>query len=279
MTTKTNAYQYLHALPTQRLNLPVSYRIYEKVRKIKRLFGFIDDFNWDMYTTHYRAELEWSSRFFTLDFSEVDFRWVDHRIYLPGDCKPLHLTHRCVWEAIGNLPDLKSVAEIGVGGGHFIAGFQNLLSKNVRLSGYDLSRNQLNLFKEVLPEAFKQINTGILDITDSSILETELPDCVYASTVLMHIQRPAAYKAALENFVSSGRKFAVLMDNWNSHDYVSDLVRLFASKPDLFGQAKLYLYDSGANIAVIISKGVELSEPYQPLLEASQLQKYMGESR
>jgi hypothetical protein len=278
MITKTNALKYLSALPTPRylrLNLSVLYRLYEKIRKLARLFRPLDDYDWSRYNIRYRAELEWSNRFFTLDLSEVDFKWVDHLIYLPGDCKPLNLTNRCVWEAIGNLPALNSVAEIGVGGGHYIVGLRHLLGEQVRLSAYDLSEKQLNLFKEVWPNACQKITTGILDITASPIPTADRPDCVYATTVLMHIQRPNAYRAALDHFVTSGKEYAVLMDNWNAHDYVSDLRSLIAGKPDLAGKARLYVYDSGANIALIISKRIEMGRPYQQLSEANQLQKYM----
>lgn len=275
MIPKTNALDYLAALPTVKLNLPISYRLYEKARKIAKWFRPIDDFDWIRYNTHYRAELEWSRRFFTLDLSEVDFKWVDHRLYLPGDCKPLHLTNRCVWEAIGNLPAVTSVAEIGVGGGHYLVALRHLLSEQVQLSGYDLSDRQLRLFREVWPQMKDQVSVHILDITANPIPKTERPDCVYATTVLMHIQRPDAYRGALEHFVTSGNKYAVLMDNWNTHDYASDLQSLIASRSDLVGKTWLYLYDSGANIAIVISKRGELSHPYQPLSESSQLQKYM----
>jgi len=275
MIPKTNALDYLNAIPSHRLNLPISYRLYEKIRKFARMFRPADDFDWGQYTTHYRAELEWSRRFFTLDLSEVEYKWVDHRLYMPGDCMPIHPTNRCVWEAICNLPAVDSVAEIGVGGGHYLVGLHYLLGESVKLFGYDLSKNQLSLFKEVWPNMQAAIDLDILDITVSPIPTAVRPDCVYATTVLMHIQRPGAYRSGLDHFVTSGKKFVVLMDNWNAHDYLPDLQQIIMNRSDLTERTRLYLYDSGANIDGVICKNDELSYPYQPLTDPVQLQKYM----
>jgi len=101
---KTNAAQYLDAINHIPMKLPLNWKIAHKVKRIRKLFGRIDDFDWENYNTHYRAEFEWNARFFTMDFDQVDFKIIDGRIYLLGDCKPIHLTHRCVWESIINLP-------------------------------------------------------------------------------------------------------------------------------------------------------------------------------
>jgi hypothetical protein len=77
----------------------------------------MDDFDWELYTIHYRAECAFNNRFFTVDLSTIDFKFSDGKIFILGDCKPLGLTGRCVYEAVCNLPEITSVAEIGIGGG------------------------------------------------------------------------------------------------------------------------------------------------------------------
>jgi len=69
--------------------------------------------------------------------------------------------------------------------------------------------------------------------------------------------------------LQSGKKYIVLMDNWNAHDYFSDLNKLIH-------KGNLYIYDSGANISIIISLQDEiLNLPYQPLIKSSALEKYI----
>jgi len=116
---------------------------------------------------------------------------------------------------------------------------------------------------------YSKTSVGVLDLTKNGIPEAEKPDVVLASIVLMHILRPEAYQRALHNLLQSGRKYIVLMDNWNAHDYFSDLNKLV-------NKANLYIYDSGANIAIIINLTNEILDfPYQPLNNSAVLGKYI----
>ena len=120
---------------------------------------------------------------------------------------------------------------------------------------------------------FAAMSTGLLDLTVAAIPERQLPDVVFASTVLMHIQRPAAYLQALEHFLSSARKFAVLMDNYNSHDYFRDL-------SERSGRFDLYCYDSGTSLSIVVDLDRQgLSAPYAPLTASAQLGKYLPDYR
>jgi len=222
-----------------------------------------------VYDIHYRAEIAWNNRFFTEDLNTVDFKFIEGKIYILGDCKPLNLSCRCVYEAVYNLPSVTFFAEIGVGGGRFIANLRTILGEYVRFSAYDLSEKQLLFFKEQYPDVYTKTTVGVLDLTENCIPEAEKPDVVLASTVLMLIQRPEAYQRALHNLLQRGRKYIVLMDNWNAHDYLSDLNKLVH-------KGNLYIYDSGANIAIIINLTSEILDfPYQPLNNSAVLGKYM----
>ena len=96
---------------------PAQWIVREAVRRLARPLVRMDDFDWRHYHEHYRAEFASSARLYTHDLNAVDVRIVDGRLYLLADTKPLHPNHRCLWEAIVNLPNVASVGEVGVGGG------------------------------------------------------------------------------------------------------------------------------------------------------------------
>ncbi len=270
--TRTNAAEYARVYAGEAPHISLWLHLRAKLRSIKRMFSPIDDFDWDDYPAHYRAENEFNRRFFTDDLRDAEFLFTNGKLYLLADCKPLNLTHRCVYEAICNLPGIRSIAEIGVGGGRYLANLRLLLGRDVVLFGYDRAPLQIKFFQELFPEVFRETTTGIMDLTETSIKEEPLPDLVYAVTVLMHIQRPDAYRNALSNLLASGRQFVLLLDHWNAHDYFTDLAAYTASDPS----ARLYTYDSGANIAVVVAKGGHtLDAPYVPLTDPGALRRYL----
>lgn len=268
---RTNAAEYSRVYEGETPRFSLWLRLRAKLRLLKRWFSPIDDFDWDVYPAHYRAENEFIRRFFTDDLRDVEFLFANGKLYLLADCKPVNQTHRCVYEAICNLPDIQSIAEIGVGGGRNLANLRLLLGPDVALSGYDRAPLQIKFFQELFPEAFRETATGIMDLTEASIKEEHLPDVVFASTVLMHIQRPDAYRSALRNLLASARNFVVIMDNWSAHDYYADLM----ARTECDRAMRLYAYDSGANVAVVVAlAGRSLGPPYVPLIDGAQLQRY-----
>ena len=266
---KTNACEFLPGQGEQ-LELPFNYKVRSKIYSLFRRFNSMDEFDWNLYDIHYRAEIAWNKRFFTENLSTIDFKFIEGKIYILADCKPLGNPPRCVYETIYNLPALTSFAEIGVGGGRFTANLRTILGGHIRFSAYDISEKQLLFFKEQYPDAYSSTTVGVLDLTKNSIPESDKPDLVLASTVLMHIQRPEAYQRALHNLLQSSQKYIVLMDNWNAHDYFYDL-------NNLVRKDNLYIYDSGANIAIIINLTNEILDfPYQPLNIPAVLGKYLS---
>jgi hypothetical protein len=258
------------ALPLEEnpTDLPLGWRLAARFRGLRRLFSDVDDFDWSTYHVHYRSEVALNRRYWSENLSEVDFRVLDGRLYVLADSKPVHPMHRCVYEALINLPAVSSVAEIGTGGGRFIANLPLLLDPSVRYSAFDISEKQLEFFAAQYPERYAATNTAVLDLTVQPIPAEKRPDVVFASTVLMHIQRPAAYLKALEHFLASARSYAVLMDNYKSHDYFGDLT-------GRFGQFGYYCYDSGAGVAIVVDLARQgLGAPYAPLTRPEQLVRY-----
>jgi hypothetical protein len=270
--SRTNALEYSRVYEHEAPRISLLLHLRAKLRSFGRWFSPIDDFDWDDYPAHYRAENKFNRRFFTDDLRDVEFTFTNGKLYLLADCKPLNPTHRCLLEAICNLPDIGSIAEIGVGGGRYVANLRLLLGQDVRLFGYDRARQQITFFGELFPDVFRETTTGVMDVTEQAIREEALPDVVYASTVLMHIQRPDAYRSALRNLLASARNFAVLMDNWGAHDYYADLV----AQAERDTAMRLYTYDSGANVAIVIAVGGRtLGAPYVPLTDPAALQRYL----
>src|SRR5262245_46174644 len=167
MTTeiRTNAGTFLHG-EKQRLNLPFAYKLRTKLRSLLGI-NSKDDFEWDLYNTYYRAEIAWNDKFFTEDLRNNDFRFIDGKIFILGDCKPLNLSWRCVYEAVYNLPPINSLAEIGVGGGRYTANLCTILGNHVRFSAYDISEHQLSFFRQQYPEVYRDTKVGVLDLTES----------------------------------------------------------------------------------------------------------------
>jgi hypothetical protein len=261
------------AIPENPTDLPLRWRVAAKLRGLRRLFSDIDDFDWSTYHVHYRSEVALINQRWVDNLADVDFRLIDGRLYLLADSKPLHPTHRCLYEALINLPAIDSVAEVGAGGGRNIVNVRELLGRGRVYSAFDLSQQQLDFFASQYPEPFSAMRTGLLDLTASGIDEPSRPDVVFASTVLMHIQRPAAYLQALEHFLSSARKYAVLMDNYNSHDYFRDL-------SERSGRFDLYCYDSGSSVAIVVDLARQgLPAPYAPLTATAQLGHYLPDYR
>ena len=270
--SRTNALDYADVYSGGPLRIGIGLRLRSALRSLRRRFRAMDDFDWSDYPSHYRVENAFNRRYFTDDLRDVDFLFHGGRLYLLADCKPLNPTHRCILEAICNLPDVRSIAEIGVGGGRYLANLRAILGRDVRLSGYDLSPGQLKFFSELFPEVFAETHTAVMDLVQAAIPPNDRPDLAYASTVLMHIQRSDAYRSAFRNLLASGRSYVLLMDNWRSHDYFADMQEFVKGRPD----ARLYGYDSGANIAVILAlDGRTLEAPYFPLTSPQQLQKYI----
>src|ERR1017187_4617366 len=119
--SRTNSLELLAVLSEARgVDWPLGWRLREKARRIILKARAHDDYDWSKYSLGYRAQFDWTNRFYSLNLGAVDFKLIDGRLYLLGDCKPLHPTHRCVWEAICNLPDIGSIAEIGTGAGYFL---------------------------------------------------------------------------------------------------------------------------------------------------------------
>jgi SAM-dependent methyltransferase len=244
-----------------KLRLPPRFLLKHALFRVRKAFKGGDDYDWSNYPDHYRAEVKAGRKWYNEDLHSIVWKLEDGRIFIAADETPLHPTHRNVWEAVVNLAP-SSVSEVGMGGGRFLAGLRELLGPGVELRGYDVEAKQLELFHELYPAAAATISSSVLDITLSPL--PKVTEVVFASTVLMHIRRPDAYRQALRNLLSSASRAVVLMDNYATHDYLPDLI-------SEAGPGALYVYDTGRAVSIVVSIGRALDLPYKPLTSASQL--------
>jgi len=256
------------------LELSLWFKLRTKLNNLRYRFIPNDEFDWRYYHEYYRAEVEWNKKHYTLELNDENISIINGKIYLLSDSFPMNPTNRCVWETLLNLPKFETIAEIGCGNGRYLAGLYSVWEGTRRYSGYDLSKNQLIFFKESYPALYEKIMPEVLDITNSPITKN-IPQVAFSVTVLQHIQRPDAYKKGLLNILNSATDYVMLMDNWKNHNYFDDINEVLNN--DLGKKGKLYSYDTGRQISIIISlKGVELSDAFKPLLKSETLFKYLS---
>ena len=232
------------------------------LRRVRRhlLRKEVDDYDWTTYDKFYGPQNQAEERYFTHDLSEVDYHVIDGCLFTLADAKPVDPWHRVLFETIVSLPDVKSVHEAGCGGGKLIVNLGRLLAPEIALGASDIGEGQLALFRRNWPAEFLTIAPSCHDITLAPLPDGHKADVIYCATVLMHIRRSGPYLAALENLLMSARKFVVLIENWTSHPYVSDLQGILR-RLDGNTQHKLRGYDSGSAMALVIPRGATVVPP------------------
>ena len=179
---------------------------------------YLDDFNWESYTTDFyeremvdiligRDNLDLLIENSTFDGSSV--------IYNDN----LHDNWKELYNQICSL-SVSSVFECGVGCGHHLINIQRLLP-NVVVNGCDYSQSQIDL-------GFKYF--GLADYDFSSRLKVrdfckedatqdfEVSDFVYTQAVTMHLSYDKA-KKFLQNMGKLSNKYIYLIENINAHEY------------------------------------------------------------
>jgi hypothetical protein len=272
---RTNALSFVVNVAAAR-HPPVFTRARFRVRAIARrlLARPADDYDWATYHEFYGPENESEAKVFTYNLDDVEHRVIDGRLYTIADAKPIAFPHRAVFEAILGLPEVHSVHEVGAGGGKLIVNLGKLLGDSCALGASDIGQGQLRLFEGNWPKEHRHIKPFVHDVTVAPLPESARADVVYTATVLMHIQRKDSYENALANLLTSARKYLVLVENWDRHDYVTDMLAVAAREPSL-GPIRLGLFDSGAATAMVVARGdATLGEAYGPLQRTQELCKY-----
>lgn len=182
-----------------------------------------DDFDWNLYNSHYQWELDGIQKVHTLRLAHKDYNFNDNTLVLDKDILPLHPNHRLLYETILQLSPMK-VFEVGCGGGDHLHNL-SILSSDIHLYGCDLSEKQIDFLKVRNPELRADIQQFDITLPFSSLLPSV--DIAYTQAVIMHLKTANNHLVALSNLFKLAQNQVVLMENWSCHNFMADVNFLF----------------------------------------------------
>lgn len=202
------------------------YARYTLKTRIKRMFGADvsdDDFDWELYTEHYREQQKRKAPHYTASLAPGDFRFEDGRLILNAGIKPLHPNHHALYETLMQLAPT-SIMEFGCGNGEHLHNLSVVLPE-ATLYGSDLSEGQLAFGRETYPNQKATVRQYDLSLPAGS-LDYPKVDVTYTQAVIMHIQEGDKHLRALANVFHHAEKHVVLMENWTRHHFMNDIKAL-----------------------------------------------------
>src|SRR5581483_1369861 len=128
--------------------------IYKIRYLLKSLFNRKDhkvDFNWKIYSQHYKGELATAEKKHSLILKEGDYEFKHHKLLKISDRPSLHPNHKLIYETILDL-NPSSIIEIGCGGSDHLHNLKILEKKNTRIEGIDISKAQLSFLRQRHPD-------------------------------------------------------------------------------------------------------------------------------
>ncbi len=252
-------------------------RFYQRVYQVKNLFKTFltgrrtqDDFDWGLYTQHYKGELKHVEEISTTVLRPGDYRFENNALVRLTNIKPLHLNHHLLYETILQL-NPRSVLEVGCGGGDHLHNL-SLLQSHLMIYGEDLSTKQLALLRQRHPNLAPRVRQH--NIASPQLADWPSIDLVFTQAVVMHIKTDDNHRAALKNIFRMAQKYVLLMENWRDHDFVQDLHDLQAknelSWPNLHLSSRPY---TGTDKPYLLIASREPLPQYQPLTSDEQLRQ------
>ena len=149
---------------------------------------------------------------------------------------PLHPNIRLLLETVKQL-EPASVADFGYGFGDILYNV-GLLLPDAELYGYDIAAHKIECVRERSPGLARH---GVLAQADIGAHGEFAPvQLAYTSVVIMHIMGERRL-AALQNVFETATDHVVLMENWNTHNFMDD-IRELHDNCALFGWSKLFFY-------------------------------------
>lgn len=252
-------------------------RLYQRVYQVKFFLKALltgkrshDDFDWDLYTQHYKGELKQVEEIETTIIKPGDYSFANGSLAKVADIKSLHVNHQLLYETILQLQP-QSVLEVGCGGGDHLHNL-GVLMPNLTVYGEDLSPNQLALLHQRHPDLKARVQQH--DITTDRLADWPPIELVYTQAVVMHINTGDNHRTALKNIFHLAQKYVLLMENWFEHDFVKDILDLQA-KGEL-GWPELHLYARpypGNNKPYLLVASRSPLPQYQPLRTDDELRQ------
>jgi SAM-dependent methyltransferase len=241
--------------------------VVDQLHSIKLRIQNKDDFEWQRYSDEYAAQQSTQGSKYTLVLPEGKYSVANGKLVLDPSILPLHPLHKLLYETIYGLKP-SSILEVGCGWGDSLANIQKLLPET-RISGCDLLEDQIKMLHSRHPNLR---DVFVHDITTSPPKrEVEL---VYTNAVIMHIHRDNHHLNALGNMFHVSKKYIVLMENWSSHNFYRDIMKI--SKAPDFPWKSLHLYknDDGKRAGLMVISNSSLEE-YEKLHGNKELLKYL----
>lgn len=184
-----------------------------------------DDFDWDNYTAdsyerRLKGDIQSEYRAVSVQ-GQLSFDAATGHV--SSDGAALHPNHLLILEAIGQLRP-GSVHEVGCGGGDHVANAAQLFP-DMTVTGGDRGATQLDLALQRHPTLQGQI--GLQDVTMPYSRDWPVADLVYTQAVIMHIHTAVSHFVALANMIRCARKYVLLMENQQCHNFVRDIQNLY----------------------------------------------------
>ena len=183
-----------------------------------------DDFDWENYTKdsyHRRLKKDVETEYRAISTAgQLSFDATTGILTSQGE--PIHPNHHLIFETIGQLAPA-SVHEVGCGGGDHVANAMTLFPE-ISITGGDRGATQLELALQRHPHLAGQL--GLQDITMPWSQRWPQPDMVYTQAVVMHIHTAVSHFVALANMVRMARKYVLLLENQQCHNFVLDIQNL-----------------------------------------------------
>jgi hypothetical protein len=230
----------------------IVYRLKSFFKNDLRNVKFKDDFDWDLYTIHYKAELEQMKSENLSIIKNTDYSFINNKLICNiKEGLQLHSNHHVLYETLLTLSPQKLI-EFGCGGGDHLRNI-NTLNSQIDLNAFDRSANQIQFLKQRHPSL--NANIKIQNITEKFVI-TNKYDISYSQAVIMHIKD--GHLQALENMFNVANNQVVLMENWLEHDFFDDIQMLFTQKR--INWDSLYLYiNNYQNSNILIASKIKLS--------------------
>lgn len=199
-------------------------------------FAEADDYNWSLYTGEYRGEIRSVGKVNTLLFQKGDLIFADQRLVPVADDIRPHPNHLLLYETLVLLSPGR-ILEAGCGAGDHLANLSTLLPDAV-LVGVDRSPEQLDFLRERHPNP--RFSTSVADLSLPLPYQTQTVDVAFTQAVIMHMQTGNSHRVALANLFRIAEGQVLLMENWQRHNFVSDIKQLH--ELGIIGWRDLYLY-------------------------------------
>ena len=180
---------------------------------------------------------------------EFDMR-VDDRVYFDKASRKLVTgsarlipNSRTVYEIVGLL-DVKSVLEIGCGGGDHVRNLKTLYP-HITVHGGDRSVEQLKFLAARNPEI--AANTFVQDITMPLSSRWPRVELVYSQAVIMHIKTAVSHLNAMANMFNLASDYVVFVENFGCHHFVNDVKKLHAGGHLSWDEVHFYEHEYEGN--------------------------------